>query len=109
MSSTLRFHEPRRGRFEGAADIVIVGSGAAGAAAADVLSEAGLRVIVVEEGRVHPPGTFSSSFRDTLGDLYKGFGAVPAIGRGVMPLVQARAVGALDPPRDGEGDDPCAE
>jgi len=91
--TALRLHEPRRGRFEGAADVVIIGSGAAGAAAADVFSEAGLRVLVLDEGHVHPPETFTVPFRDALGSLYRGFGAVPAQGRGVVPLVQAKAVG----------------
>ncbi len=35
---------------EDSADVVIVGSGAAGATAARVLSEGGLDVIVIEEG-----------------------------------------------------------
>jgi choline dehydrogenase-like flavoprotein len=91
--SELRLHEPRRNRFEGAADVVIIGSGAAGAAAADVFTEAGLRVLILDEGHVHPPGSFTAPFQDALGSIYRGFGAVPARGRGVLPLVQAKAVG----------------
>jgi len=91
--TALRLHEPRRGRFQGAADVVIVGSGAAGAAAADVLTEAGLRVLILDEGHVHRAGDFTRPFRDALSTLYRGFGAVPARGRGVLPLVQAKAVG----------------
>jgi choline dehydrogenase-like flavoprotein len=37
-------------RVDDAADVVIIGSGAAGATAARVLSEAGLDVIIIEEG-----------------------------------------------------------
>jgi choline dehydrogenase-like flavoprotein len=74
-------------------DVVIVGSGAAGAAAADVFSEYGLRVLILDEGHVHPPSSFRAPMRDALGTLYRSFGAVPARGRSIVPLLQAKAVG----------------
>ena len=53
-----------------AADFVIVGTGAAGATAARVLTEAGHDVVLVEEGPAPPPDGFRadaySAFRELL-------------------------------------------
>ena len=52
-------------------DVVIVGSGAGGASAARVLSEAGLSVIVVEEGGYHDASTYSTDPFEALPLLYR--------------------------------------
>src|SRR5213076_21541 len=41
-------------------DVVVVGSGAGGASAARLLAEAGLDVIVLEEGELHDPSSYST-------------------------------------------------
>src|SRR5207244_10683215 len=70
-----------------------VGSGAAGATAARVLVEAGLEVVIVEEGPRVRAG-------DLRGDVYSGFkrvwrdmGAQVAEGRSYIPVLQGRCVG----------------
>ncbi|MCK6573274.1 GMC family oxidoreductase [Myxococcota bacterium] len=75
------------------ADVVIVGSGAAGAAAACVLAEAGLDVLVLEEGAPLRP-------EDRRRDVFSGFatrwrdaGMQVAAGRGFMPVLQGVCVG----------------
>ena len=80
-------------RVDDSADVVIVGSGCAGATAARVLTEAGLDVIIVEEGpwvpaseRQHDTwGAFRRSYRD------RGFQV--AEGRSLLPVVQGCCVG----------------
>lgn len=79
------------------ADVVIVGSGVAGATAARVLSEAGLDVIVLEEGphvKVEQRrGDVWSSFRRAWRDA----GFQVAEGRTFMPVLQGRCVGGSSP------------
>ncbi|MBI5505706.1 MAG: GMC family oxidoreductase [Deltaproteobacteria bacterium] len=82
-----------RSAVEDSADVVIIGSGCAGATAARVLSECGLDVIVVEEGpwvkpaeRQHDTwGSFRRSWRDC--------GFQVAEGRSLLPVIQGRCVG----------------
>ena len=78
---------------EDSADVVIVGTGAAGATAARVLCEAGLDVICLEEG----PLITSDEFR---ADAYSGFrrgwrdlGFQAAEGRSFLPILQGSCVG----------------
>ena len=52
-------------------DVVVVGSGAGGAAAARVLAEAGLDTIVLEEGEYHDAITYSRDPIDALTTLYR--------------------------------------
>jgi choline dehydrogenase-like flavoprotein len=80
-----------------ACDVVVIGSGPAGSAAARVLTAAGARVIVVEAGpRVEPPGFARSALR-AMGSLYRDLGATTALGTTATPLVQARMVGGSSP------------
>ena len=75
------------------ADVVIIGSGAAGATAARVLAERGVDVVIVEEG----PSIPSEELR---GDVYTGFsrvwremGTQVAKGRAYIPVLQGVCVG----------------
>ena len=72
-------------------DVVIVGSGPAGAAAARTLSRAGASVVVVEEGGVANSGE-TDGFT-AMADLYRDMGASVTSGRAPSPYVQGRAVG----------------
>ena len=74
-------------------DVVIVGSGAGGASAARVLSEAGLSVIVVEDGDYHDASTYTTDPFDSLPKLYRDSGLTACEGRPAIPLPVGRCVG----------------
>jgi choline dehydrogenase len=75
------------------ADVAIIGSGAGGGVSAEILAEAGLKVVLLEEG-----GLFTSdSFRDmderrAFRDLYQEGGA-RATSDGAIAVLQGRSVG----------------
>lgn len=76
------------------ADAVVIGSGAGGAMVARTLATAGLRTVVVEEGRHHPTSEFRE--REPLDrwlGLYRDGGATMAVGRPTILLPRGRAVG----------------
>ena len=56
-------------------DAVVVGSGAGGATVAATLAEAGLDVVMIEEGGYHPTESFSSDAARALRTLYRDAGA----------------------------------
>ncbi len=74
-------------------DVVVIGSGAGGAAAARVLAEAGASVIVVEEGDYHDASTYSVDPLDALPALYRDGGLTICEGRPAIPLPVGRCVG----------------
>jgi choline dehydrogenase-like flavoprotein len=74
-------------------DVVIVGSGPAGATVARSLARAGARVAIVEEGRVWQPAEFPRDGFSAMSELYRGMGATLISGNSPMPYVQGRAVG----------------
>jgi choline dehydrogenase-like flavoprotein len=74
-------------------DVVVVGSGAGGAAAARVLSEAGLDVIVLEEGEYHDAVTYPRDPIDALTTLYRDGGLTACDGRPPIALPVGRCVG----------------
>nr|MBP6776252.1 GMC family oxidoreductase N-terminal domain-containing protein [Piscinibacter sp.] len=76
------------------ADVAIIGSGAGGGMTAEILSQAGLKVLLVEEG----PLKTSADFRDmqearAYRDLYQGGGPGKASSDGAITILQGRAVG----------------
>ncbi len=73
------------------AEVVIVGSGPAGASVARACALAGLSVVVLEEG--HEAGPFSKSGFQAMAALYRDLGTSVAFGPSVMPFLQGRAVG----------------
>ena len=76
-----------------ACDVVVVGSGAGGATAARVLAEAGLSVVVLEEGEHHDRSSYSADPLEALPMLYRDSGMTACEGRPVIPLPVGRCVG----------------
>ncbi|KZS72718.1 oxidoreductase [Mycobacterium kansasii] len=75
-------------------DAVIVGSGAGGAMAARTLAQAGVGVVVLEEGRRWTVEEFRTTHPiDRYAGLYRGAGATIALGRPSVVLPMGRAVG----------------
>ena len=53
-----------------AADVAIVGSGAGGATAAEILAQAGLKVVMIEEGTHRTAADFTLRETDAFSELY---------------------------------------
>ncbi len=75
------------------ADVVVVGSGAGGAAMAQRLAEMGKKVILIEEGRHVPPEKFTTDSWAAMRQLYRDDGMRAMIGTTVIPTLQAKCVG----------------
>ena len=71
-------------------DVVIVGSGAGGAAAASSLAEAGLDVIVLEAGDHYDRESYPSDPLEAIAGLYREAGLTVAEGRPPIPVPVAR-------------------
>jgi choline dehydrogenase-like flavoprotein len=74
-------------------DVVIVGSGAGGAAAAATLAEAGLDVVVLEAGGHYTRESYPRDPIEAVTSLYREAGLTVAEGRPPIPVPVARAVG----------------
>ena len=74
-------------------DVVVVGSGAGGAAAARVLAEAGLDVIVLEAGALWDASSYTTDPLDALARMYRDGGLTVLEGRPAIPLPLGRCVG----------------
>ncbi len=73
-------------------DVVIVGSGAGGATSAELLSAAGLRVLIVEEGPLRTSSDFKMQEPAAYTELYQeGMGRMSK--DGAITIMQGRAVG----------------
>ncbi|HCT41693.1 MAG TPA: GMC oxidoreductase [Moraxellaceae bacterium] len=75
------------------ADVVIIGTGAGGAAAALELASQGLAVVVLEEGRYHDRRDFTGRLTEMIPLLYRAMGLTAAIGNTVIPVPIGRNVG----------------
>ncbi|MCA9527700.1 MAG: GMC family oxidoreductase, partial [Myxococcales bacterium] len=75
------------------ADVVVVGSGAGGATVAATLAEAGLRVVVLEEGDWFPTREYSASVPSMLSKLMRAGGATAMMGRSPVPYLEGKCVG----------------
>ncbi len=73
-------------------EVVVVGSGPAGASAARTLARGGSRTVVVEEGD-EPTGTFPESGFEAMARWYRDLGMTIALGPAIIPYLQGRAVG----------------
>ena len=72
---------------------VVVGSGAGGATVAAQLADAGVDVIMVEEGGYHPTESFTAEAGRALRTLYRAGGAGIAVGRPPVLFAEGRCVG----------------
>jgi choline dehydrogenase-like flavoprotein len=79
------------------ADVVVVGSGPAGAAAAREAARRGASVIVVEAGRWFEPHEFPLASFDAMALLYRGMSATVVVGSAPIPFVQGKMVGGSSP------------
>jgi choline dehydrogenase-like flavoprotein len=75
------------------ADACVIGSGAGGAVAAAELAEAGLDVVVLEEGEARDRDQATARPRDTLPRLYRDGGQVVTLGRPPLMLPLGRGTG----------------
>jgi len=75
------------------ADYVIVGTGAAGATVARVLTEAGADVVMVEEGAPFPPKERTPALYRTMKAAWREMGTTTTVGRAMIPILQGRCVG----------------
>jgi choline dehydrogenase-like flavoprotein len=82
-----------RRRLTDEADVVVVGSGPAGATVARNLAARGVRVVVVEEGHEARPSDFVASGVRAMAALYRDMGTSMAFGNVSMPYLQGRVVG----------------
>ena len=75
------------------ADACVIGSGAGGAVVAAELAEAGLDVVVLEEGAARDATQATARPRDTLPRLYRDGGQVVTLGRPPLMLPLGRGTG----------------
>jgi choline dehydrogenase-like flavoprotein len=73
--------------------VVIVGSGAGGATMAAELADAGVDVVVVEEGGYHPTESFTAETGRALRNLYRDGGLGLALGKPPVLFSEGRCVG----------------
>src|SRR6266581_500105 len=88
----LAVEQPDSGFYE-AVDVVVVGSGAGGAVAAKELAEAGLKVIILEEGEHFDRRDFTGPPAERLRRFYRGNGLTFTIGVPTISLPIGRGVG----------------
>ena len=88
----LPVEQPEPGFYE-STDVVVVGSGAGGAVAAKELAEAGLKVIVLEEGEHFDRRDFTGPPPERLRRFYRGNGLTFTIGVPTISLPIGRGVG----------------
>lgn len=76
-----------------AADVCVIGGGAGGASTACALAEAGLTVVLLEEGRNWQPRQFQPTASWAFKHLYAGRGTRATRGNCLIPLAGGRGVG----------------
>jgi choline dehydrogenase-like flavoprotein len=81
------------GRHEFAADAVVVGSGAGGATAAARLRDAGLDVLLLEEGALHRTESFVTDPATMIRRLYRDAGTSMILGRPGIIFAEGKCVG----------------
>jgi len=79
--------------FEESCEVCVIGSGAGGAVVAKELAEAGLRVIVLEDGGYYPTSSFSHDPQRMLPRLYRHAGGAIIVGNAPIMYAEGRCVG----------------
>ena len=74
-------------------DVVVIGTGAGGAAAAYELASQGLAVLIIEEGKYLNRKDFTGKIPEMVNKLYRANGATGAIGNTIIPIPIGRNVG----------------
>jgi choline dehydrogenase-like flavoprotein len=90
---TLVTGEKLSGRHLVDAEVCVIGSGAGGAPVAKELAEAGMRVVVVEEGAWWSPEQLTGRPRDMIPKLYRDAGRTMTVGSPPLVVPVGRAVG----------------
>ncbi len=75
------------------ADVLVIGTGAGGAAVGAELAEAGFDVLFAEEGSYNPTSSFKPQATESVPRLYRDAGATVILGRPMIPFVEGRTVG----------------
>jgi choline dehydrogenase-like flavoprotein len=75
------------------ADAVVVGTGAGGATAAARLRDAGLDVVMLEEGALHRTESFTTDVATMIRRLYRDAGTTMILGRPGIVFAEGRCVG----------------
>jgi len=76
-----------------AADVVVVGSGAGGSTVAATLAEAGLDVLVLEEGGYFKTQDYGADIPAMMGRIMRGGGSTVLMGRSPVPYLEGKCVG----------------
>ncbi len=74
-------------------EVVVVGTGAGGAAAAYELARRGRAVLLLEDGDLHTRGDFDGRATTAYKKMYLGLGSTVAIGNVAAPVMAGRGVG----------------
>lgn len=74
-------------------DVLVIGTGAGGAAAGAELAEAGVDVLFAEEGSYTPTSSFSPYATESIPRLYRDAGASVILGNPPIAFVEGRCVG----------------
>ncbi|HEX7929167.1 MAG TPA: GMC family oxidoreductase, partial [bacterium] len=75
-----------------ACDVVVIGTGAGGATTAEILSQSGLKVVMLEEGAYRTAQDFTLNESETYASLYQD-GASRTTKDGAITILQGRTVG----------------
>jgi choline dehydrogenase-like flavoprotein len=75
------------------AHVLIIGSGAGGATTSAILAEAGMDVLVLEEGRRHDLSAYGKSPVEAMPLLYRNRGMTPILGSVPIGYVEGRCIG----------------
>ncbi|OUR92773.1 GMC oxidoreductase [Gammaproteobacteria bacterium 42_54_T18] len=75
------------------ADVVIIGTGAGGGAAAYELASRGLAVVILEEGLYYGRKDFNGKLTEVIPKLYRGWGGTVTLGNVAIPVPVGRSVG----------------
>ncbi len=76
-----------------AADVIVVGSGPAGATVARALAKAGRDVLILEEGAPAARAYGTDSIAEALGERFRGMAMFTSTGPERIPVLQGRCVG----------------